>query len=780
MGAPAVEPPAVSPDADELVQTVLDHAPIVVTWFDNEGRLLFANREFERVRGVERGELLGMTRAEFLSPDSAAVLERNDQEVLAGGEPLRFEESTADSTGTHDYLSVKFPLCDQDGVAYAVCSASIDITERRRTEVELARLAAIVAAARDAIISMDLDGRVTSWNDAAEAMLGYSAEEMLGNEVSLMVPEHVHEARASLSDRALAREESALVETQGVHKDGRMIDVAITTFPLFDADGRQTGAAGILHDISDRVLQRRELAASEQRYREILEHAPDGVLRLDVDGCVDYVNARMLEMLGYSAEEMLGRGLLEFVDPERRQIAQQNMAHKRADGGGKTLEGCLRRKDGQPCWVRISTTSLFDAEGSHSGALAIFSDITEAKAQEAELRSSEALVAAVADSMTEGMFAIDGAGCLTYMNRAAEAMLGWSAEEFTGRQMHEVIHSVCKDGSAYPVEECSLERVVETGAPLAVGDDVFVRRGGELLPVAYSSSPLHGGAAGAVVVFRDITESKAEELRMACELEAFTWVGRIRDALEQERFVLYAQPILELSSGAVTQHELLIRMIDPAGEVITPSHFLPTAERHGLIKEIDHWVIDQAARLVGEGYPGSVQFNVSGKSIAHAGLARVIQSASREHGADPERLICEITETALLDNPELGELFVRELNAHGCQVALDDFGTGYGGFTTLKRLPVSYLKIDIEFVRDLADNPASRHVVMAIINLARGFGQKTIAEGVEDERTLELLKEMGVDLAQGYAIGRPAPVDGAARTIDRASSADGLADSIWR
>jgi EAL domain-containing protein (putative c-di-GMP-specific phosphodiesterase class I) len=145
--------------------------------------------------------------------------------------------------------------------------------------------------------------------------------------------------------------------------------------------------------------------------------------------------------------------------------------------------------------------------------------------------------------------------------------------------------------------------------------------------------------------------------------------------------------------------------------------------------------------------------------MAHANLAGRIQSALREHGGDPASLVCEITETALLEQAELGEAFVGKLNALGCKVALDDFGTGYGGFTYLKRLPVSYLKIDIEFVRDLVDNPSSRHVVAAIVSLARGFGQQTIAEGVENERTLELLREMGVDYAQGYAIARPGPVD---------------------
>jgi EAL domain-containing protein (putative c-di-GMP-specific phosphodiesterase class I) len=217
-------------------------------------------------------------------------------------------------------------------------------------------------------------------------------------------------------------------------------------------------------------------------------------------------------------------------------------------------------------------------------------------------------------------------------------------------------------------------------------------------------------------------------------------------------------------------------MLGSRGEVIAPGSFLPTAERFGLIEEIDQWVLEQAARLVGEGQAIALQFNLSGKTMAIEDFSTRIRRALELYGANPEKLICEITETALLEQAATGERFVRELNSLGCRVALDDFGTGYGGFTYLKRLPVSYLKIDREFVADLVVSAASRHVVTAIVNLAQGFGQKTIAEGVEDEETLVLLEQMSVDYAQGYFIDRPAPVAevlgaGGAQDDQRRSSA---------
>jgi EAL domain-containing protein (putative c-di-GMP-specific phosphodiesterase class I) len=154
-----------------------------------------------------------------------------------------------------------------------------------------------------------------------------------------------------------------------------------------------------------------------------------------------------------------------------------------------------------------------------------------------------------------------------------------------------------------------------------------------------------------------------------------------------------------------------------------------------------------------------VHFNISGKSLGSRELINDLVRALEDTGADPALLVCEVTETALANDGAAAEAFVHELLGLGCEIALDDFGMGYGGFAYLKRLPLSVLKIDIEFVRDLVENPQSQQVVRAIVNLAHGFGRQTIAEGVENQATLELLETYGVDYAQGFAIGRPAPIE---------------------
>ena len=198
-------------------------------------------------------------------------------------------------------------------------------------------------------------------------------------------------------------------------------------------------------------------------------------------------------------------------------------------------------------------------------------------------------------------------------------------------------------------------------------------------------------------------------------------------------------------------------MTDERAGLAPPDEFLPSAERFGLIGEIDRWVIDQAARLA-LARP-RVTFNVSAISLADPQLASWIEAAILRHGLAADAVVCEITETAMVKHPRHIEAFVDRLTTIGCAVALDDFGTGYGGFTYLKRLPVSYLKIATEFIRDLPHSPASTRIVEAIVKLARGFGQKTIAEGVEDPTIIDVLRRMGIDYAQGFGIARPAPAD---------------------
>jgi PAS domain S-box-containing protein len=377
---------------------------------------------------------------------------------------------------------------------------------------------------------------------------------------------------------------------------------------------------------------------------------------------------------------------------------------------------------------------------------------------DSDRRRKEEFQSVVMANIAEGLYALDARGRVTYVNGAASRMLGWDPEELLGKPMHETIHFQKEDGTPQPVSECRLTKVSTTGQTIRLTSDAFTRKDGSIFPVSLSSAPLRSGdeIEGVVVVFHDITEERSELGRVQRDLAALSWLGRIRDALDEDRMVLYAQPIIA-ASGAVAGEELLLRMMSRTGEIILPGAFLPVAEKYGLITEIDRWAAIQAVRLAAGGR--RVEANLSASTAGSLDILPLIESELRATGADPTYVTFEITETALMGDIEVGVQFTKGLTDLGCGVSLDDFGTGFGSFTYLKRLFVQHLKIDVEFVRDILTNKANQHLVRAIVSMAKAFTLDTVAEGVEDQETWDFLRKEGVDFGQGFHLGRPAPIE---------------------
>jgi EAL domain-containing protein (putative c-di-GMP-specific phosphodiesterase class I) len=241
------------------------------------------------------------------------------------------------------------------------------------------------------------------------------------------------------------------------------------------------------------------------------------------------------------------------------------------------------------------------------------------------------------------------------------------------------------------------------------------------------------------------------------------WLARLRRALREQLFVLHYQPIMSLRDGTVSHYEALVRLADdPGGQLVAPGRFLPAAERYGLIREIDRMVLGQVTELLaGEhGQHGvRIAINCSSLSITDGGMLAEIEARLALARADPAQLVIEVTETAAISDMARAQAFCAGVQALGCAVALDDFGAGFGSFQYLKHLPFEYLKIDGDFIRGLPDSPKDQLVVKALVELARGMGDKqTIAEYVGDAATVELLRDLGVDYAQGFEVGRPHPV----------------------
>ena len=242
-------------------------------------------------------------------------------------------------------------------------------------------------------------------------------------------------------------------------------------------------------------------------------------------------------------------------------------------------------------------------------------------------------------------------------------------------------------------------------------------------------------------------------------MRAQTTSARIRDALTQNRLRLATQPIRSLASGGIERYELLLRMTGESGELLPAASFIEAAERSGMVQELDRWVVARALELIAEreraGSPVSLHMNISGASVTDLSVLEYIERRLDEGEADPARCTFEITQTARVEDFDTAAGFADRLTEFGCEVAIDDYGAGFGPFAYLKKVPFDVIKIDGTFIREMARNDADQLVVQAIVQIARGLGKQTIAEFVEDEDTTRMLREYGVDMAQGYHLGKP-------------------------
>ena len=284
--------------------------------------------------------------------------------------------------------------------------------------------------------------------------------------------------------------------------------------------------------------------------------------------------------------------------------------------------------------------------------------------------------------------------------------------------------------------------------------------------------PAHGTTVGRCLAHAELALGRAKEKGRNCvtvyspdqEANARTasrlgWHTRLQKAVAQDRFLLVAQPVLDLQRNRVGQYELLLRLADEGGEVVLPGAFLEIAEQAGLIHDIDRWVVRQAIHLLAQhrqgGHELTLEVNLSAKAFADSQLLPLIERELVTAAIRPGSLVLEVTETAAIINIHQAQAFVRTLKGLGCRFALDDFGVGFSSFSHLKHLPVDFVKLDGSFIRNLANDPLDQHLVRAMVEVARGLGQETIAEYVEDAETLRLLREYGVGYAQGHFIGRP-------------------------
>ncbi|MGZ4230037.1 MAG: putative bifunctional diguanylate cyclase/phosphodiesterase [Solirubrobacteraceae bacterium] len=549
--------------------------------------------------------------------------------------------------------------------------------EREHATREL--LSYVVDSSDDAIITKSQTGAITSWNRAAERLYGYTAEEAIGGNVSMIEPSDRKGEQLEILRRVFAGETVDQLETERVRKDGRTITVSLTISPVRDSDNEIVSVAVIARDIT-------EQKQDEDRLRHLAEH--DQLTGLFNRRRFDHELKRELAKAGryHSHSAVLS------VDIDNFKAINDSAGHAAGDAVLAEVADVLRTRF-------RSTDVVARLGGDEFGVLVTAVGIEEAQA--------------AADDLLGTI-------------RARPAMYGGMPFRITA----------------------------SIGVTAFQSDDVTAS--GVIVNADLAMYAAKAAGRDRVVVYTP------DEARKARAMAKLTWSQRIQDALERDRFVLHLQPILELASGKVRHGELLLRMRGDRGKLIAPGAFLPAAERFGLIHAIDRWVVQEAIRMIAGAAPGQAPrlgVNLSGESVVgDPELLSMIERELDKAAVDPAKLIFEITETAAIANMAEATRFAHGLTDLGCSLALDDFGTGFGSFYYLKHLPVRYVKLDGEFIHNLPRNPIDEHMVRAIVGVAHGLGIQTVAESVADDETIEMLHQHGVDFAQGFHIGRPAPV----------------------
>jgi PAS domain S-box-containing protein len=508
------------------------------------------------------------------------------------------------------------------------------------------------------------------------------------------------------------------------------------------------------------VTTRVDPAAGSVGVREELlgaafDRSPYGISVVSLDGRWLEINEAYCRMLGYERAELIGTSFRDFNHPD--DVAEDREFLAAAIAGtvvSSDREKRYVRKDGSVLWARVQAQIVRDEAGEPLYFVSHVQDIAERRAAQEMQRESERTLRSVIDN-TPAIISVKGRDHrYKLVNREFEQVFGVSSEWIVGRSDTEIV-------PASRIGEVHAKDLLVLNGGQTVQDEETIVRDGKERVLLRTRFPLlgEGGAIHAVCqASTDITDRRREERDKRARLQCSEM---LYSALAQNRFVLHGQPIIELASAQPVSFELLVRMRKAVGsdELLSPGEFLPAAERFDLIHVIDQWVIDHAIELAGAGH--SVTVNVSAKTISDPAHVDRIEEAVIASGASAKNLVFEITETAVADNLDAARSFATRLRQHGCAIALDDFGVGHGTFTYLRHLPVDYLKIDMQFVRNLLNDDADRQIVLAIVGVARQFKIETIAEGVEDQATLGELCQMGVDYVQGYWTGRPAPLPNA-------------------
>ena len=781
---------------EEETSRFFDLAPDMLCTAGDDGRLERVNEAWTATLGWTADELRARPLIDFVHPDDRGDAARELELMFAG-----MIDGCATRLATRDggWRDVEWTarVVPEDHRIYA---AARDVTDRNQMQGALvaseARYRELVhSLPNSAVVTFDHDLKFTF--GAGEAI----APDLRGNIVGRSLNEVWPTFATALAPRYRATLGGHPQSFELASEDGHSHWVQMA--PLRDAAGVIDGGMVLTQDITPLKEAQRELSNAEERFRTAFEQAPIGMGLISPDGRYLRVNEALCRITGYDEQQLLASGVDTITHPD--DVAADAAGRADLVAGELTMFRTEKRylhAAGHIVWVAVHATLVRDADGNPSHILGQIQDITDRR------RFQERLQHLVDHDPLTGLynrrrFEQELERHVTHASRygVQGALLVLDLDDF--KLVNDTLGHNAGDELIVTISGLLKAQLRDSDVIARLGGDEFavlLPAGGPEEAEAVAAKLVRAVREEATVVgsrrARRITTSvgvapfsdaglTGEEMLINADVAMYEakeagrdryavyasdrhdpprvkarmhWLERIRDALEDDRFVLHAQPILDLRTGEIAQHELLVRMLDDHGDLIPPGAFLQVAERFDLIGQIDRWVAGQAIDLIAAHDDLRLTVNLSGRTLTDGALLEALERGIEHTGADPGRLTFEVTETAAVANIHLAREFAERLRAIGCRFALDDFGAGFGSFYYLKHLPFDYLKIDGEFVSNCLANRTDQLVIRAVVDIAQGLGKETVAEFAADEELVDFLRSQGVDYAQGFHIGRPQPL----------------------
>ncbi len=761
-------------------------APVVVT--GPEGSVRYLSEEAAGLLDLDPGTVPGA-----IPVDVGLLLPGITLPPEAGGDSIS-ELDLAAASGSPRHLRARARRCGSGPEAPVVISLldlTAEVAADRQTDLIRWILAESEQIGRFATWRWDAVRDELTWSDQLFRLFGLEPgvfQPTMARFFEFIHPEDRTRTRARI-ERALEGTAPPRHRVRALREDGSAFRLELEGKILRDSSGRVQEVRGIVFD----ATSRREAELDHARLQALMEWSFDGVILKDADDRVVAANSAAERIYGLEARDAIGRlpaELLSGAESREIDVLMERLAAGESDG--MSIETVRTRPDGSRCDVSVSLAAVRDSGMELAGTVTVVRELAQSGEESGD--PGEPGPDRLTGLAGHGLFMERmpellrrGAGALLRMDldnmRLVNDHYGFAAGDRILRGIARTIRECCAEswlparlgGDEFAVLMPGASRQEAEG----IADQILRRVRGHVEPVDGNGVTVTASigiamfeaaddpGVGGVLSRADRALYRAKQSRDAWILaddaagrsrpdpRGGNWEHRIREILGEDGIVLHLQPITDLGSSETVMYEVLMR-IDEDGESQAPGAFLDMAERLGLIHEIDRAVMRKALDLL-EARPGlNLSVNMSGKSLGDGQLLEMIGDAIALHRFDPSGLVIELTETAAALERERARSFASRLRELGCGFAIDDFGTGFGAFSYLKNLPADYLKIDGEFVQEWTT--VDELVVNSMVDLARGLGKKTVAEGVETEESLRRLAGAGVDLAQGFHIGRPVPV----------------------